>query len=171
MREADDGLFIGFVDLPSGPHSLVLVQDDRGAYYERRHGAPLERPAWRDFYFAAGHAAIDWSDWLWRPATVAVKNLSGGPALIPDALVAFLEGIGYLLDRRSLALRTLIISGHEGLHDELARAETTLDREQRSSPPPNYRPLLVQTWDPVAIGYRGRTAGLKLLRVDLGPFD
>jgi hypothetical protein len=166
MRNAREGLFIAFVDRTTGPRPLVLIQDDRGAFYEDHQ--PRADVAWRDFYFAAGHVALDWMDWRWQPRAAEVRNLSGGPNLPRDAATAFLEGVGFLLDRRGLALRTLCLSGHgAALASEVARAQEILSAEQSGQKPPRYRPLMIETYDPEMLTFRGSAVGIHLLRINL----
>lgn len=161
MREAGDGLLIAFVDRP-GPRRLILVQDDRGKFYEGRQ--TREDVAWRDFYFAAGYAALDWADWLWKPKVVELACLSGGPEMPSGAGVAFFEGVGHLVDQRELALERVLVAPVAA--GEVERAAEVLNAERARENPPAFRPLEVRPWDVSHIGLR-LTEGIRLLRVEV----
>ena len=167
MRAATEGLYLAFLESESGPHPLVLIQDDRSAFTERHHGhVKPGSPAWRDFHFAAGHVTVDVADEFWRSDVIAVRNLSGGPSLPPDALIAFLEGVGLLLDTRELGLRRLDLSGHRS-----RSGARTCDRdsrpEQAGDARPTLRPLVRENVDPRQLGVSARGVDLRLLRVDV----
>jgi hypothetical protein len=167
--EAPDGMFIAFVE-NGDLRPLALIQDDRGAFYEsvqgQLHGG---RPAWKEFFHAAGYVTFAYVDWLWRPPEVCLMNFSGGGSIPRNAATALFEGFGMLIDRRTLALRKLCIDGHGDIESALAEAAAVLNAEQRNADRSSYKDRIVETWDPEAIGIDPSQLPVRLLKVKLPP--
>jgi hypothetical protein len=167
MREAQDGMFIAFVE-NGDLRPLALIQDDRGAFYASVQGQLHSgRPAWKEFFHAAGYVTFEYVDWLWRPPEVCLMNFSGGGSIPRNAATALFEGFGMLIDRRTLALRKLCIDGHGDIESALAEAAAVLNAEQHGAGRASYRERIVETWDPEAIGIDPSQLPVRLLKVKL----
>jgi hypothetical protein len=166
MRASEEGMWLATVD--GSKRRLGIVQSNRGVaegagFYESNHGHS-DGPVWRDFYYAATYHLLDQIDRDWSPEEIVFHHPTGY-GWPPNLMPVVLEGVGNLLDSRSLAIERLIFSnGGCGLRDprEIADAAQVLAGDEQHG----HRPIQAEEQSPEVLGYRG-PAPVRLWKVDV----
>lgn len=106
MRGATDGLYIALINVKSINQKLILIQDDRGIFYENNHKDVNK--VWKDFYYAATYLAFYYAENFWKVRKIYISHLTGNGWLNNLALSIF-DALYHLINKEKLSLKELKI--------------------------------------------------------------
>jgi hypothetical protein len=92
MEALPTGPAVAFVEPPASTRPLVLVQSDRGVFYQRHHRGWVS--SWIDFYYAAAHVAFVGIERRWAADVVCVDHPTHEP-WPRNTSKAMLEALGH----------------------------------------------------------------------------
>ena len=92
MEALPSGPAVALIEPPASTRPLVLVQSDRGEFYERHHRAWVS--SWKDFYYAAAHVAFIEIERRWQAEVVHVDHPTHSP-WPRNTSKAILEALGH----------------------------------------------------------------------------
>lgn len=92
MEALPSGPAVAFVESPASTRPLVLIQSDRGAFYQRHHSGWVS--SWIDFQYAAAHLAFVEIEQRWQAQVVHVDHPTHEP-WPRNTSKAMLEALGH----------------------------------------------------------------------------